>query len=59
MTLTPIEGQELVHETSYVVRGTVRDGVGNETGLTLTFVAVKPPGATPNALEADITGMVW
>ena len=48
VTLTPIEGEELVHETSYVVRGTVRDGVGNETDLTLTFVAVKPPGATNN-----------
>ena len=56
VTLTPIEGQELVHETFYVVRGTVRDGVGNETDLTLTFVAVKPPGAMPNALEADING---
>ena len=56
VTLTPIEGEELVHETSYVVRGTVRDGVGNETDLTLTFVAVKPPGTTPNALEADING---
>ena len=56
VTLTPIEGQELVHETFYVVRGTVRDGVGNETDLMLTFVAVKPPGATPNALEADING---
>ena len=38
VTLTPIEGKELVHETSYVVSGTVRDGVGNETDLTLTFV---------------------
>ena len=56
VTLTPIEGQELVHETFYVVRGTVRDGVGNETDLTLTFVAVKSPGAMPNALEADING---
>ena len=56
VTLTPIAGQELVHETSYVVRGTVRDGVGNETDLTLTFIAVKPPGAMPNALEADING---
>ena len=56
VTLTPIEGEELVHETSYVVRGTVRDGVGNETDLTLTFVAVKPLGATPNALEADVNG---
>ena len=56
VTLTPIEGEELVHETAYVVRGTVRDGVGNETDLTLTFVAVKPPGTTPNALEADING---
>ena len=44
VTLTPIEGKELVHETSYVVRGTVRDGVGNETDLTLTFVAVKSLG---------------
>ena len=54
--LTPFAGKELVHETSYVVSGTVRDGVGNETDLTLTFVAVKPPGAMPNALEADING---
>ena len=56
VTLTPLAGHELLHETSYVVRGTVRDGVGNETDLTLTFVAVKPPGTTPNALEADING---
>ena len=40
VTLTPIEGKELVYETSYVVSGTVRDGVGNETDLTLTFVTV-------------------
>ena len=46
--LSPIEGKELVHETSYVVRGTVRDGVGNETNLTLTFVAVKSLGTTNN-----------
>ena len=38
VTLTPIEGKELVLETEYVVSGTVRDGVGNETDLTLTFV---------------------
>ncbi len=38
VTLTPLAGQELVHETTYVVSGTVRDGVGNETDLTLTFV---------------------
>ena len=38
VTLTPIEGKELVYETSYVVSGMVRDGVGNETDLTLTFV---------------------
>ena len=56
VTLTPIEGKELVHETSYVVRGTVRDGVGNETDLTLTFIAVKPPETTPKVLEADING---
>ena len=48
VTLTPIEGQELFHETFYVVRGTVRDGVGNETDLTLTFVAVKSPVTTDN-----------
>ena len=48
MTLTPHAGQELVHETSYVVRGTVRDGVGNETDLTLTFVTVKSPVTTDN-----------
>ena len=56
VTLTPIAGQELVHETSYVVRGTVRDGVGNETNLLLTFIAVKPPETTPKVLEADING---
>ena len=48
VTLTPIEGKELVHETSYVVSGTVRDGVGNETDLTLTFVTVKSPVTTDN-----------
>ena len=42
VTLTPIEGKELVHETSYIVSGTVRDDVDNETDLTLTFIAVKP-----------------
>ena len=46
--LTPFAGKELVHETSYVVSGTVRDGVGNETDLTLTFVTVKSPVTTDN-----------
>ena len=60
VTLTPFAGKELVHETSYVVSGTVRDGVGNETDLTLTFVAVKSLGTTnneptlPTGLKEDV-----
>ena len=38
VTLTPIAGKKLGHETSYVVRGVVRDGMGNKTDVELTFV---------------------
>ena len=36
--LTPIAGQELVHETTYKIEIDVQDGAGNQTQVTITFV---------------------
>ena len=36
--LTPIAGQELVHETTYKVEIDVQDGAGNRTQVTITLV---------------------
>ena len=37
-TLTAVAGQELVNETTYKIEIDVRDGVGNQTQVTITFV---------------------
>ena len=37
-TLTPVAGQELVHDTTYKIEIDVQDGNGNHTQVTITFV---------------------
>ena len=37
-TLTAVAGQELVNETTYKIEIDVKDGAGNRTQMTITFV---------------------
>jgi len=37
-TLTPVAGTEVANETTYKIEVKVKDGAGNETNLTITFV---------------------
>ena len=50
ITLTANVGQELSHETTYQIVGTVRDAAGNETQVRISFTTKSAP-APPDTLD--------
>ena len=61
VTLTPIAGKKLGHETSYVLQGVVRDGMGNKTDVTLRFVtSIRTDAIGPSFTEmSNVTDGEW
>jgi len=47
ITLTANAGQELRHDTTYEISGTVRDSAGNETPVNITFTTESAPAPPP------------
>ena len=47
ITLTANAGQELSHDTTYEISGTVRDSAGNETEVNITFTTESAPAPPP------------
>ena len=47
ITLTANAGQELNHDTTYKISGTVRDSTGNETEVSITFTTESAPAPPP------------
>ncbi|RKU12478.1 hypothetical protein C6501_10925, partial [Candidatus Poribacteria bacterium] len=49
VTLQPVEGKEIAHETEYVIKGKVSDAAGNETEVSITFT-------TADVTDPEVTG---
>ena len=47
-----IRGKEIGNETTYVIAGKIRDAVGNETDLSITFTTIRAPVAFVRANPA-------
>lgn len=52
ITLTANAGQELSHETTYQIVGTVKDAAGNETGVSISFTTESAPAPPDESAPA-------
>ncbi len=53
ITLTKGAGQELSHDTSYKISGTVKDSAGNATSVSITFTTKAAPMEQPTVSQPD------